>query len=86
VHVVVGFAAGGAPDIAARLIGQWLSERLGQQFIVENQPGAGGDIATKAVVDAPGDGYTLLLVTIANAVNATLYQKLSSTSSATSFR
>jgi tripartite-type tricarboxylate transporter receptor subunit TctC len=77
VHVVVGFAAGGAPDIAARLIGQWLSERLGQQFIVENQPGAGGDIATKAVVDAPGDGYTLLLVTIANAVNATLYQKLS---------
>ena len=77
VRIVVGFAAGGAPDIAARLTGQWLSERLGQQFIVENQPGAGGDIATKAVVDAPDDGYTLLLVTIANAVNATLYQKLS---------
>jgi tripartite-type tricarboxylate transporter receptor subunit TctC len=76
VRIVVGFAAGGAPDIGARLMGQWLSERLGQQFVVENQPGAGGNIATKAVVDAPEDGYTLLLVTLANAVNATLYQKL----------
>jgi tripartite-type tricarboxylate transporter receptor subunit TctC len=76
VRIIVGFAAGGAPDIAARLLGQWLSERLGQQFIVENQPGAGGNIATKAVVDAPADGYTLLLVSLTNAVNATLYEKL----------
>jgi tripartite-type tricarboxylate transporter receptor subunit TctC len=76
VRVVVGFAAGGAPDIAARLLAQWLSERLGQQFIIENRPGAGGNIATEAVVDAPADGYTLLLINISNAVNATLYQKL----------
>jgi tripartite-type tricarboxylate transporter receptor subunit TctC len=76
VRIVVGFAAGGAPDIAARLIGHALSERLGQQFIVENQPGAGSNIATKAVLDAPADGYTLLLITTSNAANATLYQKL----------
>ena len=56
VRMLVGFAAGGAPDIAARLIAQWLSERLGQQFVVENRPGAGGNIATEAVVDAPADG------------------------------
>ncbi len=76
VRIVIGFAAGGAPDIAARLVAQALSERLGQQFIVENQPGAGSNIATKAVLDAPADGYTLLLVTTANAANATLYEKL----------
>jgi tripartite-type tricarboxylate transporter receptor subunit TctC len=76
VRIIVGFAAGGAPDIAARLLAQWLSERLGQQFIIENRPGAGGNIATEAVVDASADGYTLLLINISNAVNATLYQKL----------
>jgi len=76
VRVFVGFAAGGAPDIAARLVAQWLSERLGQQFIIENRPGAGGNIATEAVVDAPADGYTLLMAGLPNAVNATLYQKL----------
>jgi tripartite-type tricarboxylate transporter receptor subunit TctC len=76
VRILVGFAAGGAPDIAARLVGQWLSERLGQQFIIENRPGAGGNIATEAVVEAPADGYTLLLAGLQNAVNATLYEKL----------
>ena len=76
VRMLVGFAAGGAPDIAARLIAQWLSERLGPQFVVENRPGAGGNIATEAVVDAPADGYTLLMAGLQNAVNTTLYQKL----------
>jgi tripartite-type tricarboxylate transporter receptor subunit TctC len=76
VRLVVGFAAGGAPDIAARLVAQWLSERLGQQFIVENRPGSGGNIATEVVVDASADGYTLLMAGLQNAVNATLYEKL----------
>ncbi len=73
---VVGFAPGSAPDILARLIGRWLSERLGQPFIIDNRPGAGGNIGAEAVVRAPADGYTLLMVSSANAVNATLYDKL----------
>jgi tripartite-type tricarboxylate transporter receptor subunit TctC len=77
VRILVGFGAGGAPDILARLIGQWLSERLGQQFIVENRPGAGSNIAGEAVAHAPADGYTLLLASMGNAVNATLYGNLS---------
>ena len=76
VRLVVGFPPGGGTDITARLIGQWLSERLGQQFVIENRPGAGGNIATEAVVRAPADGYTLLMVTAAHAINATLYDKL----------
>jgi tripartite-type tricarboxylate transporter receptor subunit TctC len=76
VRIIVGYAAGGANDIIARLMGQWLSERLGQSFIVENRPGAGSNIATEAVVRSPPDGQTLLLVAAANAINATLYEKL----------
>jgi tripartite-type tricarboxylate transporter receptor subunit TctC len=76
IRIVVGFPPGGSVDIAARLIGQWLSERLGQQFVVENRPGAGSNIGTEAVVHAPPDGYTLLLCGSANAINATLYEKL----------
>src|SRR5262245_36087486 len=72
VRLIVGYAAGGGVDFAARLIGQWLSERLGQQFIIDNRPGAATNIATEAVVRAPPDGYTLLLSTAANANNATL--------------
>jgi tripartite-type tricarboxylate transporter receptor subunit TctC len=77
VRVIVGYPPGSGPDITARLIGQPLSERLGQPFIIENRPGAGSNIATEAVVRAPADGYTLLLVASANASNATLYDKLS---------
>jgi tripartite-type tricarboxylate transporter receptor subunit TctC len=76
VRIVVGFAAGNTADITARLIGQWLSERLGQPFIIENRPGAGSNIGTEAVVHAPPDGYTFLLVLSANTINATLYDKL----------
>ena len=77
VRLIVGFAAGSSPDIVARLTAQWLSERLGQQFVVENRPGAAGNLATEAVVRAPPDGYTLLLASGANALSATLYDKLS---------
>jgi len=77
VRIVIGFGAGGTGDIVARLIGQRLSERLGQQFLVENRTGAGTNIAAEAVVNAAPDGYTLLLATSANAINATLYEKLS---------
>jgi tripartite-type tricarboxylate transporter receptor subunit TctC len=76
VRVIVGQAAGSGSDTFARLIGQFLSERLGQQFIIENRPGAAGNIATEAVVRSPPDGYTLLLANGANAINATLYDKL----------
>jgi tripartite-type tricarboxylate transporter receptor subunit TctC len=76
IHFVVGFPAGGPNDILARLIGQWLSERLGQPVIVENRPGASGNVATEAVVRAPADGYTLLMVGPANAINASLHDEL----------
>ena len=75
--IVAGFAAGGGVDITARLIGQWLADHLGQPFVVENRTGAGGNIGTEAVVNAAPDGYTLLLATVPNAVNASLYEKLS---------
>ena len=76
VRIICGIAGGGAPDIVARLVAQWLSERLGQQFVVENRTGGATNIATEAVVRAPPDGYTLLQVTSSNGVNATLYDKL----------
>jgi tripartite-type tricarboxylate transporter receptor subunit TctC len=76
VHIIVGFPPASGPDLVARLVGQRLSERLGQQFIVEDRPGAGSSIATQTVVNAPADGYTLLLATSANAINATLYPNL----------
>jgi tripartite-type tricarboxylate transporter receptor subunit TctC len=76
VRLILGYAAGGAADIIARLSGQWLSERLGQPFIIESRPGAGTNIGAEAVVRAPPDGHTLLLASAANAINATLYDKL----------
>ena len=77
VHIIVGFPAGIAPDIVARVIGQALSDRLGQQFVIENRPGAGSNIGTEIVVRAPPDGYTLLLAVSSGAINATLYSNLS---------
>jgi tripartite-type tricarboxylate transporter receptor subunit TctC len=76
VRIIIGFPPGGPNDLLARLLGQWLSERLGQPFIIENRPGAGGNIATEAAIRAPADGYTLLLVSAPNAISATLYDKL----------
>ena len=76
VRIIAGFAAGGGVDVTARLIGQWLTDRLGQSFVIENRPGAGGNIGTETVVNAAPDGYTLLLATVPNAVNASLYEKL----------
>ena len=76
VRVIVGFAAGGGYDIIGRLIGQWLSDRLGQPFVIENRPGAATNIATQVVVNAPADGYTLLLVGSTNTINTTFYRKL----------
>ena len=78
VRLIAPFAPGGATDLVARLMGQWLSERFGQQFIVENRPGAGGNIGTETVVRAPSDGYTLLVAGLNDAVNATLYTSSSS--------
>jgi tripartite-type tricarboxylate transporter receptor subunit TctC len=77
VRWIVPFPPGGGTDIVARLMGQWLSERLGQPFVIENRPGAGTNIGTEAVVRAPPDGYTLLLVASVNTINATLYDRLS---------
>lgn len=76
VRIIAGFAAGGGVDITARLIGQWLGARLGETFVIENRAGADGNIATEAVINAPPDGHTLLLATLPNAVNASLYPKL----------
>jgi tripartite-type tricarboxylate transporter receptor subunit TctC len=82
-HIIVGFPAGTSSDITARLVAQRLSERLGQQFVVENRTGAGTNVAADSVVHAAADGYTLLWVTQTNAINATLYTALNSTSAAT---
>src|SRR5262249_14497170 len=76
VRLIVGLAAGGGQDIVARLIGQWLSERLGRQFIIENRPGASGNLALEAVANAAPDGYVLALLGVNNAINASLYNKL----------
>src|SRR6516162_6309633 len=76
VRIIVGFPAGGSATLIARLVGQWLSEHLGQQFLIENRPGAASNISTEAAVRAPSDGYTLLVVTPPNAINATLYERL----------
>src|SRR6266576_2725483 len=77
VRMIVPFGPAGTTDIVARLIGQWLSEHLGQQFVVENRPGGAGNIGTEAVVRAPADGYTLLMIDVSPAINATLFDKLS---------
>src|SRR6516165_8459989 len=76
VRVIVGFTPGGAPDILARLMGQWMSERLGQPFVIDNRPGGGGNIGTEAVVRASPDGYTILMASTTNTINVTLYDKL----------
>src|SRR5262245_48586768 len=76
IRIIAPTGPGGAPDIIARLIGPWLSQRLGQQFVVENRPGSGSNIGTEAVVRAVPDGYTLLIASSANTINATLYDKL----------
>src|SRR5258708_2366756 len=76
VRIIEGFGGGSTPDLVSRLVGQWLSERLGQPFVVEGRTGAGSNIATQTVVSAAPDGYTLLTVVTANAINATLYEKL----------
>src|SRR5215475_5637783 len=76
IRLIVGFPAGNAPDIIARLIAQWLSDGLGQQVVVENRPGAASNIATEVAVNAPPDGYTLLLVVLTNVINASLYSNL----------
>src|SRR3954464_9460782 len=76
VRLIVGFPAGGAADITARLIGQWMTERLGEPVVIENRPGAGTNIGTEAVVKAAPDGYTLLLICATNTINATLYERL----------
>src|SRR5215471_3592325 len=76
VRIIVPYPPGGAPDIVARLMGQWISDRLGQQFIIENRPGAGGNIGNETAVRAPADGYTLLYVVTANAISPALFDKL----------
>jgi tripartite-type tricarboxylate transporter receptor subunit TctC len=76
VRLIVGFVPGGATDIVARIMAQWLTERLGQPFVVENKPGAGSNIAAQAAINSPADGYTLLMVTTASAINATFYNNL----------
>src|SRR5204863_8358987 len=76
VRLVVGFTPAGGNDIIARLMGQWLTERLGQTFVIENRPGAGTNIAAEAVINSPPDGYTLFVTNLSNAINATLYEKL----------
>jgi tripartite-type tricarboxylate transporter receptor subunit TctC len=86
VRLIVGLAAGGGQDIVARLLAQWLSERLGRQFIVENRPGAAGNLALEAVAAAPPDGYTLALLGVNNAINASLTASLASSFCATSCR
>ena len=76
VRIIVGFPPGGPNDIVARIVGQWLSERLGQPFVIESRPGGGSNVGTEAVVRAPADGHTLLLASASNAINATLYERL----------